>query len=168
MTNRLIIFSHNSFKQQKSFIVICEILIIFCNLQLKAQSDPGTIQNLEFGIFYTGSTGGTVSMPSVGSRTATGSVILFSSDEGQPAIVRANLQYNKVYTLTASNIVNLTNGSGGTMTLQIDDFDPPVPFLSQTNSYQYWNVGGTLIVGSPLSTPAGNYSGSFDIIFNRN
>ena len=144
-------------------------IFLLSSLPLKAQTNARTIQDLSFGIFYTGSTGGTVIMPSVGSRSATGSVILFSSDQGNPALITVELGPNNSYTLTAGNVVNLTNGSGGAMKLQIDDFYPLSPFVSDggvPHDYDFY-IGGTLTVGSPTVSTAGNYSGSFDITFNK-
>jgi hypothetical protein len=61
----------------------------------------------------------------------------------------------------------LTGSNGGTMTLQIGNTDPLTPFIVTTvpPSTTQVRIGGTLIVGNPLSNPPGNYSGSFNVTF---
>ena len=168
MINKLKIISDIPIKHERSLIIVYGIFIIlFCNLPLKAQQNPQIIQDLSFGIFYSGSSGGTVTVPSVGSRTATGSVVLFTSDTGNPAILRVYLERKyRTYTITAGNLVDLTNGSGGMMELEINDFYPASPFVSGEIGDYDFNIGGTLVVYSPAISPGGNYSGSFEIIFN--
>jgi hypothetical protein len=129
-------------------------------------SSTSIIQNLSFGAFFTGSSGGMVIVPSIGSRRATGSIILIQSNPGYPAILRVTVDNTNIINLTTGNIVNLTNSSGGSVTLQINDFYPASsfsPIIGQNNV----TIGGTLTVGSQASTPAGNYSGSFEVTFNE-
>ncbi len=104
-------------------------------------------------------------MSSSGIRSAGGSVVLFTSDQGNKAIIQVTVYTNKLLTYTIGNIVSLTDGSGHTMTLAIDDFYPSSPFTPTDKIIEVW-VGGTLTVGTPASLPAGNYSGSFEITFN--
>ena len=152
---------------KKSFIVNYGIILfLLCNLTLKAQIKVAVIQDISVGIFYTGSTGGTVTMPSIGSRQATGSVVLFQTDPGNPAIIKIKFGGTKIITLTVGNIENLTNGSGGLMTMQIDDFYPTFPTNFNGTGGNDVYIGGTLTVGSPSTSPAGNYIGSFEITIN--
>jgi len=140
-------------------------IFLFSGLSLKAQKDAITLQDLSFGTFYTGASGGTVTMSSSGVRSSGGSVVLFTSDEGNKAIIQVTVYVDKLLTYTIGNIVNLNDGSGNTMVLAIDDFYPSSPFTPTDKIIEVW-VGGTLTVGTPASTPAGNYSGSFEITFN--
>jgi hypothetical protein len=52
------------------------------------------------------------------------------------------------------------------MTIQINDTYPATPFIPAIGVNTV-KVGGTLIVGSSSSNPAGVYSGSFEITFNQ-
>jgi hypothetical protein len=124
------------------------------------------IQDLSFGVFYTGNSGGTVIVPSTGPRSATGDVILVLSGSGSPAVFQIGADNTNLITISVGNIVNLSNGAGGTLTLQINDFYPASPFspiVGQNNV----SVGGILTVGDQTSSPAGTYSGSFEITFNQ-
>lgn len=153
------------FKINTRTLVYGTFLFLLSGLSLKAQKDAITLQNLSFGTFYTGASGGTVTMSSSGVRSAGGSVVLFTSDQGNKAIIQVTVYTNKLLTYTIGNIVDLNDGSGNTMTLAIDDFYPSSPFTPTDKIIEVW-VGGTLTVGVPASTPAGNYSGSFEITFN--
>jgi hypothetical protein len=125
-------------------------------------------QNLSFGAFYHFSTGGTVTINSDGSRSATGDVVLlnlgFSYSTGLYDLV--GNPGTLVSILKGPDAV-LPGSNGGSMTLKIGDTDPASPFIITTmppNATQL-RIGGTIIVGSPLSNPPGNYSGTFDITF---
>ncbi|MEA3444966.1 MAG: DUF4402 domain-containing protein, partial [Bacteroidota bacterium] len=61
----------------------------------------------------------------------------------------------------------LTGSNGGTLTVQLGDTYPQSPFVLTAplhSSTQLW-VGGSLIIGNPLSNPPGNYSGTYEMIF---
>jgi len=125
------------------------------------------MEDPSFGTFYTGSTGGTVTDPSIGSRQASGSVVLFPSDPVNPAFIRLQSKVDASITISTGVVENLSNGSGAEMQLQINDIYPVSPFMvSEGPTYNIY-IGGTLTVGSPSTSPAGNYSGSFEIIFNQ-
>ncbi|MCP5063821.1 MAG: DUF4402 domain-containing protein [Ignavibacteriae bacterium] len=156
------IFNKISHLQKQSFVVICgTVMFLFNSLILSAQSNSRIIDDLSLGVFYTGSTGGTVIMPAVGTRSATGSVVLFSTNTGNPALLRIELGEDEYYTVTADNIVNLTNGSGGSMSLEVNDFFPVSPFYQNQDGDRDIYIGGVLTVGSPATTTAGSYTGSF-------
>jgi hypothetical protein len=151
--------------RQLSSLIFGSLVFLFGSLSLEAAPKPKILQDLSFGTFSTSSTGGTVTVPSVGSRSATGGIFLVQTDPGAPAIMQVNFNNANLVTITVGNIANLTNGSGGSMTLQINDFYPASPFTPIPGNNNI-NIGGTLTVGPAASTPPGNYSGSFDITFN--
>jgi len=125
-------------------------------------------QGLQFGAFTQGVMGGTVKIAPDGSRTVTGDVIqlslghtfsaAFFEVEGQPG--------TRIQILKGPDVV-LTSNTGGTLTLQIGDTDPLSPFIISTAppSRTQVRIGGTLVVGSPLANPPGNYNGTFTITF---
>ena len=129
-------------------------------------SSPVKIQDLSFGAFSCGNAGGTVIIPAVGSRQATGDVILVPSIPGSPAIFRFTTDTTTSVSITVDHVVNLTNGSGGLMTLQIDDIYPTSP-TTPVIGVNTVVVGGKLTVGSPTENPAGTYSGSFEITIHQ-
>ena len=136
--------------------------------------DPGaitiyTVQNLSFGAFSIGNSGGTVVISNSGNRSVTGDVqglnmgttyfnAIFDVDGPQGAIVSI---------LNGPDAI-LTGSNGGTMTMQIGNSDPSSPFIitvAQPARTQV-NFGGTLTVGNTAANPPGNYTGTFYITFN--
>ena len=137
--------------------------------------DPGglyvyTIQNLAFGAFYHGNTGGTIIIGNDGSRSVTGDVVALS----------LGFQYfNAIFDIEAppGSIVSILNGpdatltgsNGGSMSLHIGSSYPASPFsttLSPPSRTQI-SIGGTLTIGNNASTPPGSYTGTFYITFNH-
>ena len=137
--------------------------------------DPGaltvyTVQNLSFGAFTCGSSGGTVNISAGGSRSVTGDVValnlataffqaIFDIDTPQGTIVSI---------LNGPNAV-LTGSNGGSMTMQIGASHPASPLITTViqPARTAVNIGGTLIVGNAAANPPGTYSGTFYITFNQ-
>ena len=157
-------------------IVSAGILIITTSLVVDGQEPPphpmtvtvSLTQHLSFGAFYQGSSGGSVIISSTGSRSSTGDVVLL------------NMGYSYtsgLYDVVANpgTLVSILNGpdailpgsNGGSLTLKIGSTNPSNPFIITTMppAATQLRIGGTLIVGNPLSNPPGNYSGTFDITF---
>jgi hypothetical protein len=137
--------------------------------------DPGAIivynvQNLNFGAFTIGSTGGTVIIATNGTRSVTGDVI---------ALNLGTLYFQAIFDIDGpqGSIVSILNGSdatltgsnGGSIYLQIGNSDPPSPFIITVMqpARTTVNIGGTLTVGSPAANPPGTYTGTFYITFNQ-
>lgn len=131
----------------------------------KANISVSLTRGLIFGGFFTGSTGGSVTVTSSGTRTATGSVVLIPTRPGSQAIFAVTLDRKATVSWTVSSIVNLSNGKGNTLQLTVNDFYPVSPAYLQFGSSNV-NVGGTITVGSPAAAPPGDYTGSFSITFN--
>jgi hypothetical protein len=137
--------------------------------------DPGalsvyTIQNMSFGAFSAGSTGGTVLISNSGLRSVTGDII---------ALNMGLLYYQSIFDIDAprGSVVSVMNGAdailhgsnGGSMTMHIGSSSPASPFITVVNqpARTSISIGGTLSVGSPAANPPGNYSGTFFITFNQ-
>ena len=137
--------------------------------------DPGAlavynVQNLSFGAFTHGGSGGTVVISPAGIRSVTG---------GVTALNFGVVYYQAVFELEAAGgaIVSITNGpnatltgsNGGTMSLKLGASSPGSPFINNTASpgRTQVNIGGTLTVGNSAANPPGTYSGTFYIIFNQ-
>ena len=125
-------------------------------------------QNLNFGAFSPGFSGGTVTVTSNGIRFSTGSVILVN---------QGYMYYPAIFLLEGNpgSIVHLLNGpdatlvgsSGGSMTLHLGDATPGDPIIinvAPPGNLQI-RIGGTLIVGNQQANPAGYYNGSFSVMF---
>jgi hypothetical protein len=154
--------------RQNALYTICIGCIIFFLFHSSYFAIPSVIvlQNLSFGAFCTSSTSGTVTVSSSGTRSKTGGITLFSSNPGSRAIIQVNDNKNRVITMTMGTIRNLTDGAGHSMSLAINSFNPTSPIYMTTKQINV-NIGGTLTVGTSTTTPKGNYSGSFEIIFNE-
>lgn len=150
---------------------------VFCYAQTPTDTLPGdpgglyvyTIQNLAFGAFYHGNTGGTVMIASDGSRSATGDIVLLNLGISY---------FNAIFEIEAppGSIVSILNGpdatlsgsNGGSMTLGIGSASPAAPFSTTLPppSRTQINIGGTLTVGNNAASPPGSYTGTFYITFN--
>lgn len=123
------------------------------------------VNNLSFGAFYNGITGGTITISPAGSRTSSGDVILIGF-----GYLFSAAHFN-VY-CNPGTIISILNGadvpltwSGYSMNLHIGSSDPASPFVN-SNPYTIptlLSIGATLTVGSPAANPPGSYSGTFEI-----
>lgn len=129
-----------------------------------------TGQTLSFGVFTMGASGGTVTVTPGGIRTSTGDVILLNLGFSySSALLEITANPGSVISILKGPDEVLPGSNGGSMTLTIGDTSPVSPFVTSaipplTTPFY---VGGTLTVGNILANPAGNYSGTFDIIFNQ-
>jgi hypothetical protein len=159
---------------KRSLLVLPFIILLAASQVVKAQEPPPrpitvtVMQNLAFGVFTQGMSGGTVVISSVGNRSATGDVVLL------------NLGYSfsaASYDIVANpgTVISLLNGpdailpgsNGGSMILHIGSSNPAWPFVTTAvpPTPTSMTVGGTLTVSNPGANPAGNYSGTFNITF---
>jgi hypothetical protein len=125
-------------------------------------------QNLSFGAFYHGFTGGSVILYPDGSRISTGDVVLVNM---------GYLYFEAIFSIDANpgtliSILNgppatLTGNTGGFMIMHVGESNPVSPFIATEISPERTRVyiGGVLIVGNSLANPIGDYSGSFMVTF---
>lgn len=151
--------------------VISLLFIFFISNNIAAQEDPPrpltatTIQNISFGTFYQGATGGSVTVNSSGSRFAGGTVVLLFGIFS-PAIFEITGNPGTVVSFLKPTST-LTDGSSHSMSFEIDETNPSTPFVL-TNNYPaptQVTMGGILTVGSPVVNPPGIYNGTFAITF---
>ncbi|MFP4470103.1 MAG: DUF4402 domain-containing protein [Bacteroidales bacterium] len=125
------------------------------------------VQELNFGAFSTGQTGGTVVISPEGFRTSTGSVILMGGYFNQ-AIFEIKLVPGRLIQILMGPQIQLTRiGGGGSMNMQAGPADRGDSFVT-TAAHPFFNtvkVGGTLYVGSGGSNPPGEYEGFFNVTF---
>jgi len=146
-------------------------LAFFCinSLPVAAQIQSVTaVQNLSFGAFTTGTTGGTVTVNNLGERTSSGSVILLNLGQAY---------YQALFDVTApeGTIISILNGpdailrgsNGGSVNLHIGASEPTAPFVSGAGGTTRIGVGGTLTVHDAATSPPGSYTGTFYITFNN-
>lgn len=163
------------FCRQVSVMMITEVIILLLlSNEITAQEPPPrpvvvtVTQNLGFGAFATGVTGGTVTINSIGSRSSTGDVILLNLGYSfSTTIYRLVANAGTVISLLNGPNVSLPGSNGGSMTLQIGASNPVSPFVITTvpPAYTLLYIGGTLTVGNSAANPPGSYSGTFNVTF---
>ena len=129
-------------------------------------------QSIHFGTFcLTGNAGGSVTVGWDGIRTSTGGVTLLAmAPNAQPAIFEVKLCQGRNVIITFSSTTTLTCSNGGAILLEIGPTDQgsnnaTFTVGSDCNFITPLRVGGTLHI--PPTTPAGTYSGGFNITFNQ-
>jgi hypothetical protein len=125
------------------------------------------VQQLSFGSFYTGTSGGTIVISPGGMRSATGTVVLAGGVFYQ-AIFDVRLIPGRLVHIQLGPPAQLNRvGGGGFMTMEIGPSDKGASFVT-TGGHPFINpvhVGGTLNVGSITANPPGDYEGSFSVTF---
>lgn len=125
-------------------------------------------QGLIFGAVYQGSSGGTVVIYPDGSRSTTGSVIQVSQGYSfSPAIFEIDAEPGTLVTIVNGPDITLSGSNGGSISMRIGNAEPGSPFVATASSPARTQVriGGTLTLSDPLSSPPGNYSGTFSVTF---
>ena len=156
-------------------ILLCLGATLFTGQILAQEAPPKPIsiyadpsQGLNFGSFYQGMSGGTVTIFSNGTRSVSGDVIEMNS--GSPfssAVFEVEATAGTYINILIGPDVLLSGSNGGSMQLHIGTPSTGLSFISSVEppTSTSINVGGTLTVGSPLANPSGNYSGIFSITF---
>ncbi|HZK06896.1 MAG TPA: DUF4402 domain-containing protein [Bacteroidales bacterium] len=131
------------------------------------QMEVFSVQQLNFGSFTTGASGGTVVISPEGFRTSTETVILMGGNFNQ-AIFEIKLIPGRLVQIILEPQVPLHRiGGGGSMNMQVGPADKGSSFVT-TGGHPFYNpvgVGGTLFVGSTTANPAGAYEGQFSVTF---
>lgn len=124
-------------------------------------------QGLSFGKFAAASAG-SVTISPTGVRSATGGVVLLSSDGGAAAQFTVSGDSSLTYDiiLPADSVVSLTAAGGQTMPVRAFASSPSGTGQLGIGGSQTLHVGATLDVGSG-QTP-GAYTGSFEVTVNYN
>lgn len=137
--------------------------------------DPGgisvyTVQNMSFGAFTDGVTGGTVIISTSGTRSVTGNVVPLNLGTSYfQSIFDIDAPIGSIISILNGSDATLTGSNGGSMSMSIGGSDPSSPFIiivTQPTRTQV-SIGGTLTVGSTAANPPGNYNGTFYITFNQ-
>ena len=158
---------------------IFSAVVFFClfSAQVHAQSPfppPGQLQvyatqELAFGAFFTGSSGGTVTLSPQGSRSVTGTVTGLALDNGSAAVFDLRLIPGRIVHIVLPASAQLVRiGGGETMTITNFTTDKPGNQLVTAASHPFINpvqVGATLNVQHSAANPSGEYTGSFNVTF---
>lgn len=156
------------------FLLLVLSIVFLCALSLEgfAQEPPPrpveitVSQNLGFGAFSHGLSGGTVVINPAGSRSSTGDIIQLNLGYSySAAIYRLVANPGTVISFLNTSDVNLNGNNGGSMLVHFWTSNPVPPFVITTTppSYTLMNIGATLTVGNATANPPGAYSGTFYI-----
>lgn len=137
--------------------------------------DPGalsvsTLQNLKFGAFYIGASGGTVIVSSTGSRSVTGDLVPLNLGLLYcQAIFEIEAPEGSIISILNGPDATLTGSNGGSLNLHLNSSDPLSPFNSMVTppGRTSVNIGGTITVGDQATAVPGSYTGTFYITFNN-
>lgn len=137
--------------------------------------DPGgmavtTVQNMSFGAFTQGASGGTVTLSTTGERSISGTVIPLNMGVMHfQAIFEIDAPQGSIISIINGPDATLAGSNGGSMSLKIGTPSPVSPFAivePQPVKTQV-HVGGILTVGNSTASPPGLYSGTIYITFNQ-
>ncbi|MEI6899451.1 MAG: DUF4402 domain-containing protein [Bacteroidota bacterium] len=125
------------------------------------------VQDMSFGAFFPGDSGGEIILTPFGLRVSSGSVVLVNL--GYPyfeAIFEVDAIPGTVVSLLFTTTV-INGNNGGSMLLQTGGSEPASPLVTTAvpPGKTQIHIGGKLTVGNPLANPVGLYSGVFPIIF---
>ena len=167
---------YNRVKRMSGMLLPGFLLLLFFGSAATAQQTPFPppnqlqvfgMQELNFGSFSTGASGGTIVITPEGFRTSTGSVILMGGNFSQ-AIFEVKLIPGRLVHIILGPQIQLTRmGGGGSMDMQVGPADKGTSFVT-SGGHPFYNpvqVGGTLYVGSSVANPAGEYEGQFSVTF---
>lgn len=164
-------------KDRFLFPALLAVLFCFNGRPLQAQSPfppPSQLQvyanqELAFGTFFTGSSGGTVVVSPTGTRSVTGTVIDLALSPGSAAVFDLRLVPGRVVHIHFPPSAQLIrNGGGEIMTITDFTSDKPGNSFVTTAAHPFINpvqVGATLHVQSSQSNPPGDYTGTFNVTF---
>jgi len=157
-------------------IALCLVIGILCmypSSKAYSQEMPprpisfAFVQNMSFGAFSPGLSGGTVTVTPDGVRYSTGTVIL---------VGQGYLYYPAIFNIEGNpgTIVHLLNGpdtelsgsNGGSLTLHLGEVIPgdPIIITAAPPDQMEIRIGGTLTVGNMLANPPGDYNGFFTVM----
>ncbi len=161
------------------------IALSFISISLFAQNptdslpeDPGggisvsvsTIQNMSFGAFATGGSGGTVEVSNTGTRSVTGTVTALNLG---PSYFQSTFEIDApqgtIISILNGPDITLPGSNGGSISLHLNNSQPASPFATTAAqpARTQVSIGGTLTVGNSAASPPGAYSGTFAVTFNN-
>ncbi len=161
-------------------IQLLVVMACLCLMQVKAQqvgvsvstSNPSlkvsVMQEISFGAFAQGNSGGSITISAEGTRWASGTVVPLNFGAAYlPLILEIEGPRGSIVSMLTNETILLTGSNGGTMKLKLSASNPAMPFIitDDAPSKSIIKIGAELIAGNANVSPPGNYSGSLNISF---
>lgn len=157
------------FKRNRLFKSICvSLFLLLSHLATIAQElSVLTIQDISFGVFFQGSSGGTVTVSSDGTRLVSGDIIEanISGFSYYPAIFEVGADSGTLISILKGSDTSMSGSNGGSLGLQVGDSDTSFPIIVPSSGRIQVSMGGILTVENPQVNPSGDYTGSFEVTF---
>jgi len=143
------------------------LFFILWGNEVKAQVQVYSEQQLSFGSFVVGNSGGTITISHEGERIVTGDIIpIHQYEQVFPMILGIEAPLGAVVHIQNGPDVLLTGEHGGEMVLSMGESSHGFSFVSAVAPPErtYVSFTSTLTVESKVKAPSGNYSGTASII----
>ena len=156
------------------------VLVCLCFLKGKCQQVDVSVttigtalkvtvrQEINFGAFTQGHSGGSITILPQGTRMSSGAVVPLNFGSAYlPLILEIEGPKGSIVSMMADQITILTGSNGGIMKLKLRGSNPEMPFIitDDAPAKSIIKIGAELIVGNSKESPPGNYSGTINISF---
>lgn len=162
-----------AFKRNRLLRSIClSLFLLVSHLVSEAQESSVplsvvTLQDINFGAFFQGNSGGTVTVSSDGTRLVSGDIIEanISGFSYYPAIFEVEADPGTLVSILKGSSNSMPGSNGGFISLQVGDADNSFPIMIPPSGRVQVSLGGILTMGNPQANPSGDYTGSLEVTF---
>lgn len=158
------VFKRNRFRP----FICASLFLLVSHLSSTAQvPSVTTYQDISFGAFFQGSSGGTVTISPDGTRLVSGDIIEanISGFSHFPAIFDIVTDPDVLISILKGSDTTLSGSNGGFISIQVGDSDTSFPIIVPPSGSLRVSLGGILTVGNSQANPSGDYTGSFEVTF---
>ncbi|WP_372639772.1 DUF4402 domain-containing protein [Ancylomarina sp.] len=162
-----------AFKRNCLLKCICTGLFILLSHWVLVAQEPSvplsvvTLQDISFGAFFQGISGGTVTVSPDGTRLVNGDIIKanISGFSYYPAIYEVEADPGTLISIIKGSDTSMAGSNGGSISLQVGDSDTSFPIIVPPSGHIQVSMGGILTVENSQDKPSGNYNGSLNVTF---
>ncbi len=162
-----------TFKRNCLLRTICFSLFILVNHLASIAQKPSTrllivtLQDISFGTFFQGNSGGTVAIFPDGTRQFGGGIIEanISGSDFHPAIFEVEAKPGTYVKMHAKQNYFLSGTNGGSIHLELKIPNRGIEQIVPTSGIVQFIVGGVLTIEGGTNNPSGDYNTDFEIRF---
>ena len=162
-----------TFKRNRFLKYICACLFLLLGSLSSVAQKPSvplsviTLEDISFGVFIQGSSGGTVTILPDGTRQLSGDIIEtnISGFDPSPAIFELEANPGTLISMLKGSDISMSGSKTGDLSLQVGESDTSFPIIVPPSGHIQVSIGGILTVGNPQANPSGDYSGSLNVTF---